>query len=513
MKQDALREANRAFFAAASGASKRAIQKRIRILRKDITDEVKRDHAFAGDDAKKLAGWDPFDPNASAPFFDSEWMFGLRADDVYFDIVLGNPPYRQIKKHIYSKDDYPFTEGKEKGKQNLYKLFIERSKQIAGEHGQVCLIVQSSLMADASASETRKMLIDHSSICFVLEFPKKSFDPLAQVFDSVLQGTCILLLRGGGKTKDFRLSHGNNTRTIVNPIWTELSAQTIKRLFPHSLNMPLVGPSDLQVMEKMRAQSILLESLVDLAQSTKGDLNLGTNADMISALPTGVMLIRGAHVARYVLHHDAASWIDTDFRPEKRSVNRERKFLLGQNITGTTDTFRLIFCEVDIGQEYLVGDSALKLLPLEPNDTDFILGSLCSRPLDWYFRRTSTNNHVNLYELLELPIPKAPGTTKALVSVVIRSIVRGADRPRLEALLNAFVYELFFPDDLHAHNLSPLAGAEAAGLVELAEFEGPALARAAVEWSRQLADPSSPLYATLFDLQSLDVVRIIEGRD
>jgi hypothetical protein len=100
-----------------------------------------------------------------------------------------------------------------------------------------------------------------------------------------------------------------------------------------------------------------------------------------------------------------------------------------------------------------------------------------------------------------------------LVSVVIRSIVRGADRPRLEALLNAFVYELFFPDDLHAHNLCPLAGAEAAGLVELAEFEGPALARAADEWSRQLADPSSPLYATLFDLQSLDVVRIIEGRD
>jgi hypothetical protein len=48
--------------------------------------------------------------------------------------------------------------------------------------------------------------------------------------------------------------------------------------------------------------------------------------------------------------------------------------------------------------------------------------------------------------------------------------------------------------------------------MKLAAFEGPALARAADDWSRQLADPSTQLYATLFDLQSIDAVRIIEGR-
>lgn len=95
---------------------------------------------------------------------------------------------------------------------------------------------------------------------------------------------------------------------------------------------------------------------------------------------------------------------------------------------------------------------------------------------------------------------------------VVRAITAGADRPRLEALINAFVYELFFADELHARNLRPFAAAHEAGLTNLAALEGPTLARAADDWSRCLADPAHPLYATLFDLQSIDAVRIIEGR-
>lgn len=511
-KQRDLREANRAFFASANGAAKRAVQKRIKTLREEIAAEVARDHTFADDDARKLASWDPFDPNASAPFFDGEWMFGLSPEDVHFDVVLGNPPYRQIKKNEYSKLDYPFTEGKEKGKQNLYKMFIERAKQLAGVEGQVCLIVQSSLMADASATETRKMLLDHSSLKLVMEFPKKSADATAQVFESVLQGTCIIQFKGSGGTEKLDLSHGNNTKTIFSPVWTVLAAKTIKRLFPHSCIFPLVGPSDLRVMEAIRGQSTLLEALVDVGQSTKGDLNLGTNANMISGDPTGVMLVRGAHVGRYTLKHDGNSWINAKFRPDKRAVNKQKRILVGQNITGTTDPFRLIFCEIAPGQEYLVGDSALKVVPKDDRDADYILACLCSRPLDWYFRRTSTNNHVNVYELLELPIPIANADAKEGISVVVQSILAGAERPSLEALMNAFVYELFFPEDLHARGLHPFAVAREAGLIKLADYQGPALARAADEWSRQLADPAHPLYATLFDLQSIDAVRIIEGR-
>ena len=56
------------------------------------------------------------------------------------------------------------------------------------------------------------------------------------------------------------------------------------------------------------------------------------------------------------------------------------------------------------------------------------------------------------------------------------------------------------------------AAAREAGLDTLAGLEGDALAAAADAWSAQLADPATRLYATLFDLQSIDAIRIIEGR-
>lgn len=114
--------------------------------------------------------------------------------------------------------------------------------------------------------------------------------------------------------------------------------------------------------------------------------------------------------------------------------------------------------------------------------------------------------------LLDLPIPSCRDEDKGLFVAIVNALVAGADRPRLEALINAFVYELFFAEELHARNLHPFATAREAGLMNLARLEGPALARAADDWSRHLADPAHPLYATLFDLQSIDAVRIIEGR-
>ena len=45
--------------------------------------------------AAMLASWDPYDQNASAPFFDPEWMFGVTDG---FDITIGNPPYVSTRR-------------------------------------------------------------------------------------------------------------------------------------------------------------------------------------------------------------------------------------------------------------------------------------------------------------------------------------------------------------------------------------------------------------------------------
>lgn len=112
-----------------------------------------------------------------------------------------------------------------------------------------------------------------------------------------------------------------------------------------------------------------------------------------------------------------------------------------------------------------------------------------------------------------MPIPTTTPDQAELIAVAVEALFAGTQpRGRLESLLNAFVYELFFAAEFAAKDLSPFAAARDAGLLALGAHAGPDLAREAEAWSRALTDSDHPLYATLFALQSIDAVRIIEGR-
>ena len=147
----------------------------------------------------------------------------------------------------------------------------------------------------------------------------------------------------------------------------------------------------------------------------------------------------------------------------------------------------------------------------------YTLSIVNSTVSDWFARQTFSSKQGGFLDYEPrysgtIPIPSPRPEQERAVTLLAVAILAGAARPRLESLLNAFVYELFFPDELAARGLSPFAAAREAGLDELAGLTGKALARAADTWSAQLADPATRLYATLFDLQSIDAIRIIEGR-
>ena len=76
-----------------------------------------------------------------------------------------------------------------------------------------------------------------------------------------------------------------------------------------------------------------------------------------------------------------------------------------------------------------------------------------------------------------------------------------------ERLLNGMVYELFFPDDLHAQKLRFF---DLLADVVVPE-ESEKTARAA--FHEQISNVNHPIYAALFALNGLEVVRIIEGRE
>lgn len=88
-------------FSAKTIKTKRKWRKIDREKRFAIAEELKNT-GWNNEDADMLAKWDPYDQNASSPFFDTEWMFGLQRESKhlnsslnsgFFDVVIANPPY------------------------------------------------------------------------------------------------------------------------------------------------------------------------------------------------------------------------------------------------------------------------------------------------------------------------------------------------------------------------------------------------------------------------------------
>lgn len=95
-------------------------------------------------------------------------------------------------------------------------MFVEQGYNLVCQNGCVCLIVQSSLMCDLSSMYTRELLLEKTTISRFIEFPKKATDSKTQVFESVLQGTCICMFNKKVANEDslFNISIGNNSKTI-----------------------------------------------------------------------------------------------------------------------------------------------------------------------------------------------------------------------------------------------------------------------------------------------------------
>ena len=109
------------------------------------------------------------------------------------------------------------------------------------------------------------------------------------------------------------------------------------------------------------------------------------------------------------------------------------------------------------------------------------------------------------------PVPKAEAGQASMVEALTDAVIATRD-PALEQLLGGLIYELYFAPDLHARGLHLFTAAAEAGLDRLAGLEGTALTTAATAFARERLAPGTALRTMLSDLQTLDVVRVIEGK-
>ncbi|HNT26567.1 MAG TPA: Eco57I restriction-modification methylase domain-containing protein [bacterium] len=145
-------------------------------------------------DTKLIAEWSPF-KSAPAPFFDPEWMFGVKDG---FDIVIGNPPYIQLQSNHgalaekYAGQNYlSFARTGD-----IYALFYERGAELLKEGGHLCYITSNKWMRAKYGEKLRDFFSSRTEPVILMDFGGYA------VFDSATVDTNILLFMKTKTNKD-----------------------------------------------------------------------------------------------------------------------------------------------------------------------------------------------------------------------------------------------------------------------------------------------------------------------
>ena len=160
-----LRRVREGYFNARTRQEKLDLRKRDDELRAALAGVLK-DLGFPQESAAAVAHWDPYHQNASAAWFDAEWMFGA-ADG--FDVVIGNPPYVRGEK-IPGKDRLRAAYGDFfRGTADLYTYFFHRGVELLRPGGLLCFIVSNKFMRADYGLQLRAFLKEHAAPRLLLD--------------------------------------------------------------------------------------------------------------------------------------------------------------------------------------------------------------------------------------------------------------------------------------------------------------------------------------------------------
>lgn len=418
-------------------------------LREDFEKLVTSDPTLFTESVRntQIKSFRPLASNNQAKFFDLQTMFGIRG----FPIIIGNPPYKvlegpdskEILENLRKIKSYSYATG---GKLNLYRHFIERSQQLLNSDGVLSFIVPSTLIADKNTQGIRLSFKEKGSLKFLIEFPEKE-----KVFESVTQATTVFLFKQGLKSDSFKLSVGLNSAVLPPQAFALIKWKEVEDLFGKSLTFPLIkSEHELTIMKTIRNGA---QPLANVIKCYRGDINLGTYKSSVRNTPTKLLLVRGEHIQEY--HVDISTkntdrrWFET--KEVFGGVSKSR--VVSQHIANMGLRKRLVASIIP--ENIVVGDSANCFEPISSAISQkSIVALLNSNLMNWYYKKISTNNNVNIYEMDELPIKQFSPLQQKMVEKNVNLLMKikgdsidnanlNADAILLQNEIDSVVYDLY----------------------------------------------------------------------
>jgi Alw26I/Eco31I/Esp3I family type II restriction m6 adenine DNA methyltransferase len=350
-----------------------------------------------------------------------------RKDNPGFDAVIGNPPYDVIsekeqereveieKEFLTTNSTYYPAIG---SKLNFYRLFTALSLNLLRENGTHGFIVPMALLGDEQARPLREHLLRKNSLKHIEAFPQKD-DPKNRVFEDAKLSTCVYMLKKS-LPASFALRVHPGKHILDTSTTVEIDNKQIEVFDPENLSIPSY-PGMTAKDFKLALKLIRISKgakLGNWAQSQQGEVNLTTHVQFLIDEPKGQIVLRGAHVGRYEFQEEpkqgSPKYLDVKRFLKSHGLDTKahdyRYIRIGYQRGSAIDNWKRIIATI-IEPENFCSDTINYIVNPKEINLFAILALLNSSLWEWRFRLTSTNNHVNSYEIDGIPMLRFNFTT------------------------------------------------------------------------------------------------------
>lgn len=333
-----------------------------------------------------------------------------------FDVIVSNPPYFLLKINKNNTSDATYQKYFQyltdkinlelsyfrnagiyshsiEGMLNYYKLSIEMMLRLAKPKGDIGIICPSTLFGDVSSSKLRKYILSKNKLRALSFLPEN-----ARLFENVAQATAIFYIGKQQKTEEIAVTFEEKTFNV--------NYDLIQSTFAENLEIPQMDEIGWDILKKLSKFKKLKE--FKNLRNRRGEFDLLQFKHLITNEIGDFRLIRGNMINSVKIEYDK----NNEFVKIDDFLKAKSQEFLAKDF----QKIRLVCQQIsnmDIAKR-------LKFVPCSPND---ILGNSCNyisaddskllsnlqillntQVLNWRFKVTSTNNHINNYELDELPL-------------------------------------------------------------------------------------------------------------
>ena len=486
-------------FHATTRSQKLACKRADKKLRQELATELQH-IGMPPDDANKVTAWNPYDQNASADWFDPEWMFGIGEG---FDVVIGNPPYVRQEKIRHLKPALKNQYDCYTGTADLYVYFYERGFQMLQNNGVLTYISSNKYFRSAYGKKLRDFLARQSTLSQLIDFGD------APVFTSIAYPSIIT----ASKTH----AQGNQLRALnwePGPSIDEFGTifQTQGFTMPQDAltadGWRLTSPDALNLLEKLRNAGEPLGEYVKgrFYRGITTGLNKAfvvdseTRDKLIAEHPNSTEVLkpflRGRDVKRWQIEDTGLYLCYVGWglpieeypaiyahlkgfeerlkaRPEVEQ-GRVPWYALSRYASDywqEFEKFKIVYPDIAVSPQFAYDESGAyggNTMYIVPTEEMWLLGLLNSKAVFWFYTKTSTQIRGGFVRFIaqyvsQIPIPPIKPAQKASISKIVNQILAtkrtnpDVDVSELENEIDQIVYLLY---DLTPEEIKIVEGAE-----------------------------------------------------